>query len=559
MSETKEKGLHFIESIVADDLETGKHPVILTRFPPEPNGYLHIGHAKAICLNFGLAAKYGGKTNLRFDDTNPEKEDTAYVESIKEDVAWLGFGWDGEPRFTSDYFDTLYGFAVKLILDGKAYVDEQTSEIIAKQKGTPTNPGSNSPFRDRSPEENLARFEQMKNGEVEAGKAVLRAKIDMSHPNMHMRDPFIYRVKFATHHRTGDSWCIYPMYDFAHGQSDSVENITHSLCTLEFEVHRPLYNWLIENLEIFPSRQIEFARLELNYTVISKRKLIQLVENELVEGWDDPRMPTISGMRRRGYPAAAIRNFCDRIGIAKRKYVTDISILEQSVREELNKTAPRVMAVLDPVKVVITNYPEGQTEMLPIINNPEDESMGSRELPFGREIWIERNDFMLDPPKKYFRLAPNKTVRLKAAYIIECEEYAMDADGNITELRCKYYPASKSGSDTSGVKVKGVIHWVTCEHAFDADVRQYDRLFNDENPDGHEGVDFKEFINPDSLKVLSNCKMEPSLAEAKSGETFQFQRLGYFCVDSDHSKDGSPVFNRTVTLKDTWAKVQGKN
>jgi len=559
MSETKEKGLHFIESIVADDLETGKHPVILTRFPPEPNGYLHIGHAKAICLNFGLAAKYGGKTNLRFDDTNPEKEDTAYVESIKEDVAWLGFGWDGEPRFTSDYFDTLYGFAVKLIQEGKAYVDEQTSEIIAKQKGTPTNPGSNSPFRDRSPEENLARFEQMKNGEVEAGKAVLRAKIDMSHPNMHMRDPFIYRVKFATHHRTGDSWCIYPMYDFAHGQSDSVENITHSLCTLEFEVHRPLYNWLIENLEIFPSRQIEFARLELNYTVISKRKLIQLVENELVEGWDDPRMPTISGMRRRGYPAVAIRNFCDRIGIAKRKYVTDISILEQSVREELNKTAPRVMAVLDPVKVVITNYPEGQTEMLPIINNPEDDSMGSRELPFGREIWIERNDFMLDPPKKYFRLAPNKTVRLKAAYIIECEEYDMDADGNITELRCKYYPDSKSGSDTSGVKVKGVIHWVSCEHAFDADVRQYDRLFNDENPDGHEGVDFKEFINPGSLKVLSHCKMEPSLSEAKSGETFQFQRLGYFCVDSVHSQEGSPVFNRTVTLKDTWAKVQGKN
>ena len=559
MSETTEKGLHFIESIVADDLETGKHPAILTRFPPEPNGFLHIGHAKSICLNFGLAAKYGGKTNLRFDDTNPEKEDTAYVDSIKEDVAWLGFDWDGEPRFTSDYFDTLYGYAVKLIQEGKAYVDEQTSEEIAKQKGTPTNAGSNSPFRDRSPEENLARFKQMKNGEVEAGKAVLRAKIDMSHPNMHMRDPFIYRVKFATHHRTGDSWCIYPMYDFAHGQSDSVENITHSLCTLEFEVHRPLYNWLIENLEIFPSRQIEFARLELNYTVISKRKLIQLVENELVEGWDDPRMPTISGMRRRGYPAAAIRNFCDRIGIAKRKYVTDISILEQSVREELNKTAPRVMAVLDPVKVVITNYPEGQTEMLPIINNPEDESMGARELPFGREIWIERNDFMLDPPKKYFRLAPNKTVRLKAAYIIECEEYDMDADGNITELRCKYYPDSKSGSDTSGVKVKGVIHWVSCGHAFDADVRQYDRLFNDENPDGHEGVDFKEFINADSLKVLSHCKMEPSLSEAKSGDTFQFQRLGYFSVDSVHSQEGNPVFNRSVTLKDTWAKVQGKN
>lgn len=559
MSETTEKGLHFIEQIVHDDLDTGKHPAILTRFPPEPNGFLHIGHAKSICLNFGLAAKYGGKTNLRFDDTNPEKEDTSYVESIQEDVKWLGFDWGGEPLFTSDYFETLYEFAVKLIREGKAYVDEQSAEEIAKQKGTPTQPGTCSPFRDRSPEENLARFEQMKNGEVEAGKAVLRAKIDMTHPNMHMRDPFIYRVKFAHHHRTGDKWCIYPMYDFAHGQSDSIENITHSLCTLEFEVHRPLYNWLIENLEIYPSRQIEFARLELNYTVISKRKLIQLVENELVEGWDDPRMPTISGMRRRGYPAAAIRNFCDRIGIAKRKYVTDISILEQSVREELNKTTPRVMAVLDPIKVVITNYPEGQTEMLPIINNPEDDSMGSRELPFGREIWIERNDFMLDPPKKYFRLAPNKTVRLKAAYIIECEEYDMDDDGNITELRCKYYPDSKSGSDTSGVKVKGVIHWVSCEHAFDAEVRQYDRLFSDENPDGHEGVDFKEFINPDSLQILANCKMEPSLATAESGETFQFQRLGYFCVDSAHSKEGAPVFNRTVTLKDTWAKVQGKN
>lgn len=559
MSETTEKGLHFIEQIVNDDLESGKHPAILTRFPPEPNGFLHIGHAKSICLNFGLAAKYGGKTNLRFDDTNPEKEDIAYVNSIKEDVKWLGFDWGGEPVFTSDYFDTLYDYAVKLINDGNAYVDEQTAEEIAQQKGTPTRPGSSSPFRDRSPEENLARFEQMKNGEVEAGKAVLRAKIDMAHPNMHMRDPFVYRIKFATHHRTGDKWCIYPMYDFAHGQSDSVENITHSLCTLEFEVHRPLYNWLIEKLEIFPSRQIEFARLELNYTVISKRKLIQLVEDQLVEGWDDPRMPTISGMRRRGYPASAIRNFCDKIGIAKRKYVTDISILEQSVREELNKTTPRVMAVLDPIKVVITNYPEGQTEMMPIINNPEDESMGSRELPFGRELWIERDDFMLDPPKKYFRLAPNKTVRLKAGFIIECEEYDLDADGNVTELRCKYYPDSRSGSDTSGVKVKGVIHWVSCEHAFDADVRQYDRLFNDESPDGHEGVDFKEFINPDSLTILSNCKMEPSLSEAKSGDTFQFQRLGYFCADSVYSKEGAPVFNRTVTLKDTWAKVQGKN
>ena len=558
MSETTEKGLHFIEQIVNDDLESGKHPAILTRFPPEPNGFLHIGHAKSICLNFGLAAKYGGKTNLRFDDTNPEKEDIAYVNSIKEDVKWLGFDWGGEPVFTSDYFDTLYDYAVKLINDGNAYVDEQTAEEIAQQKGTPTRPGSSSPFRDRSPEENLARFEQMKNGEVEAGKAVLRAKIDMAHPNMHMRDPFVYRIKFATHHRTGDKWCIYPMYDFAHGQSDSVENITHSLCTLEFEVHRPLYNWLIEKLEIFPSRQIEFARLELNYTVISKRKLIQLVEDQLVEGWDDPRMPTISGMRRRGYPASAIRNFCDKIGIAKRKYVTDISILEQSVREELNKTTPRVMAVLDPIKVVITNYPEGQTEMMPIINNPEDESMGSRELPFGRELWIERDDFMLDPPKKYFRLAPNKTVRLKAGFIIECEEYDLDADGNVTELRCKYYPDSRSGSDTSGVKVKGVIHWVSCEHAFDADVRQYDRLFNDESPDGHEGVDFKEFINPDSLTILSNCKMEPSLSEAKSGDTFQFQRLGYFCADSVYSKEGAPVFNRTVTLKDTWAKLQGE-
>jgi len=554
MSETTEKSLNFIEQIIEGDLESGKHKSILTRFPPEPNGFLHIGHAKSICLNFSIAQKYGGQTNLRFDDTNPTKEETKYVESIQEDISWLGFDWQKEVLFTSDYFDTLYDLALKLIDKGLAYVDDQTSEEIAKQKGTPTEPGTNSPFRDRTPEENRDLFERMKAGEFEEGTHVLRAKVDMSNPNMHLRDPFIYRIKYANHHRTGDKWCIYPMYDFAHGQSDSIEEITHSLCTLEFEVHRPLYDWLINALEIYPSRQIEFARLNLNYTVMSKRKLLQLVEENLVEDWNDPRMPTISGLRRRGYTAESIRNFCDRVGIAKRNNIIDVSLLEFSIKDHLNKITPRVMAVLNPVKVVITNYPEGETEMLPTVNNPEDESMGSREIPFSKEIWIERDDFMLDPPKKYFRLAPNKTVRLKAAYIIECEEYDTDENGEITEIRCKYYKDSKSGQDTSGVKVKGVIHWVSVVHAFDAQVRLYDRLFNDEAPDGHKDKDFKEFINPDSLEILENCKLEPSLKEAKAGDKFQFQRLGYFCADSVYSQEGAPVFNRTVALRDSWGK-----
>ena len=554
MESTTEKSLNFIEQIIEDDLNSGKHESIHVRFPPEPNGYLHIGHAKAFCLNFGLAEKYQGKCNLRFDDTNPVKEDTRYVDAIKEDIQWMGFQWEGDVHYTSDYFDTLYDYALKLIQDGKAYVDEQSAEEIAKQKGTPTEPGVNSPFRDRSVEENMSRFTDMKQGRVQEGEAVLRAKIDMGHANMHMRDPFLYRVKFAEHHRTGNDWVIYPMYDFAHGQSDSIENITHSLCSLEFEVHRPLYNWLIENLGIYPSRQIEFARLNLNYTVMSKRKLLQLVEENHVDGWDDPRMPTLSGMRRRGYTPESIRVFAEKVGIAKRNNIIDVGLLEWSVREHLNKITPRVMAVLDPIKVTITNYPEGEVEMLPLINNPEDESMGSREIPFGREIYIERDDFMLDPPKKYFRLAPNKTVRLKGAYIIECEDYVLDDDGNVVELFCKYYPDSKSGSDTSGIKVKGVIHFVEKSNAFDAEVRLYDRLFDDEAPDGHKDKDFKEFINPESLKILSNCKLEPSLKEAKSGEQFQFQRLGYFCVDSKYSEEGKPVFNRTVTLKDSWAK-----
>ena len=554
MESTTEKSLNFIEQIIEDDLNSGKHESIHVRFPPEPNGYLHIGHAKAFCLNFGLAEKYQGKCNLRFDDTNPVKEDTRYVDAIKEDIQWMGFQWEGDVHYTSDYFDTLYDYALKLIQDGKAYVDEQSAEEIAKQKGTPTEPGVNSPFRDRSVEENMSRFTDMKQGRVQEGEAVLRAKIDMGHANMHMRDPFLYRVKFAEHHRTGNDWVIYPMYDFAHGQSDSIENITHSLCSLEFEVHRPLYNWLIENLGIYPSRQIEFARLNLNYTVMSKRKLLQLVEENHVDGWDDPRMPTLSGMRRRGYTPESIRVFAEKVGIAKRNNIIDVGLLEWSVREHLNKITPRVMAVLDPIKVTITNYPEGEVEMLPLINNPEDESMGSREIPFGREIYIERDDFMLDPPKKYFRLAPNKTVRLKGAYIIECEDYVLDDDGNVVELFCKYYPDSKSGSDTSGIKVKGVIHFVEKSNAFDAEVRLYDRLFDDEAPDGHKDRDFKEFINPESLQVLSNCKLEPSLKEAKSGEQFQFQRLGYFCVDSKYSEEGKPVFNRTVTLKDSWAK-----
>ncbi|MDP4953653.1 MAG: glutamine--tRNA ligase/YqeY domain fusion protein [Flavobacteriales bacterium] len=557
MSETSEKSLNFIEQIIEDDLKSGKHKEIHTRFPPEPNGFLHIGHSKAICTSFGLAKKYGGKTNLRFDDTNPVKEDTLYVEAIRKDIKWLGFEWD-EEHFTSNYFEQLYQFAVELIKKDKAYVDDQSAELIAQQKGTPTEPGTNAPARSRSVEENLDLFTRMRAGEFKDGELVLRAKIDMAHPNMHMRDPLIYRIKHAHHHNTGDAWCIYPMYDFAHGQSDSIEEITHSLCSLEFEVHRPLYNWFIEQLEIYPSRQIEFARLNLSSTVMSKRRLLRLVEEGVVDGWDDPRMPTIAGLRRRGYTPESILDFNDRVGLAKRNNVIDVSLLEFAIRNHLNKIAPRVMAVLRPLKVVITNYPEGKSEELETINNPEDESMGSRVLPFGREIYIEQDDFMEDAPKKYFRLAPGKAVRLKSAYIIEYEKHLKDADGNVSEVHVKYYENSKSGEDTSGIKAKGVLHWVSCEHAFDAEVRLYDRLFSDPAPDGHKDKDFMEFINPDSLEVLQNCKLEPSLKDAKEGDRFQFQRMGYFCVDSKYSKDGAPVFNRTVTLKDTWAKLTAK-
>lgn len=558
MSEAVEKSLNFIEQIIEDDLKSGKVTSIVTRFPPEPNGFLHIGHSKSICINFGLAQKYGGKTNLRFDDTNPVKEDTSYVESIKRDVEWLGFKWDGEALFASDYFDTLYAYAQKLISKGLAYVDDQSAEDIAKQKGTPTEAGTNSPFRNRSVEENMDLFERMKNGEFAEGTKVLRAKIDMSHSNMHMRDPLMYRIKFAHHHRTGDKWCIYPMYDFAHGQSDSLENITHSLCTLEFEVHRPLYNWFIENLEIYPTRQFEFARLNLNYTVMSKRRLLRLVEENVVESWDDPRMPTIAGLRRRGYTPESIRDFADRVGVARRNNIIDVSLLEFSIRDHLNKIADRVMAVLDPLKLVITNYPENHTEYLPTENNPEDPDAGTRDLPFSKVLFIERDDFMEDAPKKFFRLAPGKAVRLKSAYIVEYVDHLKDADGNVTEVHVKYYENSKSGSDTSGVSAKGTLHWVSAEHAFDAEVRLYDRLFADPSPDGHKDVDFMEFLNPTSLQILRNCKMEPALRDAKVGDRFQFQRIGYFAVDEKYSKEGAPVFNRTVTLKDTWAKEQSK-
>lgn len=558
---TKEvkESLNFIEEIVENDIREGKHGGrIHTRFPPEPNGYLHIGHAKSICLNFGLAQKYGGKTNLRFDDTNPVTEDTEFVDSIMEDVRWLGFEWEGEALYASDYFDQLYNFAVKLIKEGKAYVDDSTSEEIAAAKGSPTEPGKESPYRNRSVEENLDLFERMKNGEFPDGAKVLRTKIDMASPNMHFRDPVMYRIKHAHHHRTGDKWKIYPMYDFAHGQSDSIEKITHSICTLEFIHHRPLYNWYIEQLGIFPSRQIEFARLNLSYTVMSKRKLKRLVEEGIVNGWDDPRMPTISGMRRRGYTPAALRNFCDRIGVAKRENVIELAMLEFFVREDLNKIATRVMAVLDPVKLIITNYPTGQVEELDIENNPEDESAGERKVPFSRELYIEREDFMEDAPKKFFRLSPGRDVRLKGAYIIHCDGFKKnDETGDVEEIYASYYPDSRSGSDTSGVKPKGTLHWVSAPHAITAEARLYDRLFVDEAPDGHKEKDFTEFLNPKSLEVLPTIYCEPSLKNAKPGEHFQFLRKGYFSVDSDSTEENL-IFNLTVTLKDSWAKEQQK-
>ena len=559
LSEDK-RSLNFIEAIIEDDLQTNKNNGrVHTRFPPEPNGYLHIGHAKSICLNFGMAESYGGKCNLRFDDTNPEKEEIEYVDSIMDDVRWLGFQWDNEPYYASDYFGQLYDWAVVLIKKGLAYVDDQSQEIISQQRGTPTRPGTESPFRSRSIDENLQLFEKMKNGDFPNGSHVLRAKIDMTSPNMHMRDPVMYRILNADHHRTGDAWKIYPMYDYAHGQSDYLEGITHSLCTLEFEVHRPLYDWFLDNLidTAYRPRQIEFARLNLSYTVMSKRKLLELVKNKVVNGWDDPRMPTIAGLRRRGYTPASIRAFAERIGVAKRDNVIDVGLLEFSVREDLNKITNRVMAVLNPLKLIITNYPEGSNENVALENNPEDPQSGSRMVPFGREVFIERDDFMVDPPNKYFRLAPGKEVRLKGAYVIQCTGYDLDENQEVETVYCTYDADTKSGSGPKQPKVKGTLHWVEADSCIDAEVRLYDRLFMDEDPAGHKDRDPLEFLNPDSLKVLQNCKLEPVMAQAKQDDKFQFQRIGYFCVDKD-SRPNALVFNRTVSLKDNWTKVSGK-
>lgn len=552
MSIDKSESLNFLEEIIENDLKTGKHGGrVLTRFPPEPNGYLHIGHAKSICLNFGLADKYGGKTNLRFDDTNPVTEDVEYVDSIKDDIRWLGFEWDNE-FFASDYFEQLHQFAIKLINKGLAYVDDSTPEEIAAQKGSPTVPGEESPYRYRTVEENLRLFAEMKDGKYKDGEKVLRAKVDMASPNMLMRDPVIYRIKHAHHHRTGDKWCIYPMYDFAHGQSDSIEQVTHSICTLEFIHHRPLYNWFIEKLEIFSSQQYEFARLNLNYTVMSKRKLLQLVNEGYVAGWDDPRMPTISGLRRRGYTPASIRDFATRVGIAKRENVIDFGLLEFCVREDLNKIALRRMAVLNPLKVAITNLTDTFHELLPAENNPEDPSAGLRNMTFSNEIYIEQDDFMLNPTDGFFRLSPGSMVRLKNAYIIKCEDVVKDGEGNLTGLKCSYVPESKSGQDTSGLKVKSVIHWVNAKDCVDFEVRLYDRLFLVENPQNEEG-DFKSYINKDSLKIVDNAKGEQALATDEAGQYYQFMRLGYFCPDKSSSKD-KLIFNRTVSLKDGFKK-----
>ena len=555
-SSENKKSLNFIEQIIEEDLKSGKHTEIVTRFPPEPNGYLHIGHAKSIILNFGLGNKYKGKTNLRFDDTNPTKEDVEYVDSILEDVKWLGFNWDGEVHYASDYFDQLYDWAIKLIKDGFAYVDDQTGEEISANRGTPTRPGNKSPFRNRSVEDNLDLFKKMKAGGFKDGEKVLRAKIDMSSPNMHMRDPVMYRIKHAHHHRTGDKWCIYPMYDFTHGQSDYIESITHSICTLEFENHRPLYDWFLDHIyeesRIRP-RQIEFARLNLSYTVMSKRKLAELVEANYVSGWDDPRMPTISGLRRRGYTPESLKVFTEKVGIAKRENIIDVGLLEFSIREHLNKAAQRVMVVLDPLKVTITNYPEGQNELLPAVNNPEDETMGKREVPFSRTIYIEKEDFKEEANRKFFRLKLGSEVRLRYAYFITCNEVIKDKDGNITELLCTYDPLSKGGKSPDGRKVKGTLHWVSAEHASDIEVRQYDRLFNDEAPDSHKDKNFKEFINPDSLTIIENCKAEPFLLKAKAGDKYQFERKAYFTLDKDSNKE-KLIFNRTVTLRDSWKK-----
>lgn len=545
--------LNFIEEIIENDLRNGVHKSIITRFPPEPNGYLHIGHAKSICLNFGLAIKYGGKTNLRFDDTNPVKEDVEYVDSIKEDIKWLGFQWANE-HYASDYFEQLYEWAIVLIKKGLAYVDDQTLEEIRINRGTVQTPGKNSPFRNRSVEENLKLFKEMREGKYADGEKILRAKIDMAHSNMHMRDPLMYRILHAEHHRTGSDWCIYPMYDYAHGESDSIEKITHSICTLEFDVHRPLYDWFIEKLEIFPSHQYEFARLNLSYTVMSKRKLLELVKENHVSGWDDARMPTICGLRRRGYTPESIRHFCDSIGVAKRDNFIDLGRLEFSLREDLNKKAYRVMAVLDPIKLIIDNYPEDKKEELLAINNPEDESAGTRMLPFSKTLYIERNDFMENPPKKYFRLAIGNEVRLRYAYFVTCTSVEKDLEGNITAVHCNYDPLSKGGNSPDGRKVKGTIHWVDAEDCLDAEVRLFDRLFISETPEKTEpGKSFVDNLNPDSLKIITNAKIERSLADVNHLDRFQFERLGYFSVDYD-SKKGNLVFNRTCNLKDSWTK-----
>ena len=549
----EERSLNFLEEIIEEDLRNGKNNNrVQTRFPPEPNGYLHIGHAKSICLNFGIAQKYNGKTNLRFDDTNPSTEETEYVDSIREDIHWLGFEWDKE-LYSSDYFEELYQFAVSLIRQGLAYVEDSTAEEIAAAKGTPTEPGIPTAYRNRSVEENVHLFEEMKAGKYTDGSRVLRAKIDLESPNMHMRDPLMYRIKHAHHHRTGNTWCIYPMYDFAHGQSDAIEEITHSICTLEFIPHRPLYEWFIDKLGVFPSKQYEFARLNMNFTVMSKRKLLQLVNEKYVSGWDDPRMPTISGLRRRGYTPLSIRNFCERIGVAKRENLIDLSLLEFCIREDLNKTALRRMVVMDPVKLVITNYPNDQSEVMHGENNPEAENGGgSREIPFSSEIWIERDDFMEEAPKKFFRLGPGLMVRLKNAYIVKCDNFVKDRDGRVSEIHCSYIPESKSGSDTSGIHVKGTIHWVNVKHALTAEIRLYDRLFRVEDPTNEDG-DFKEYINPDSLTVIKNAFIEQDLVNAAPNLRYQFIRKGYFSLDTN-SKPDNLVFNRTVSLKDAWAK-----
>ena len=550
---------NFIQQAINDDNESGRFDRrVHTRFPPEPNGYLHIGHAKSICLNFGLARDFGGLCNLRFDDTNPTKESVEYVESQKEDVRWLGFDWHDRELYASDYFDELYEFAKQLVLDGKAYVDSLSQDEIREYRGTLTEPGRESPYRERSVEENIDLLERMKDGEFPDGAHVLRAKIDMASPNINMRDPVMYRILNTEHHRTGDKWCIYPMYDFAHGQSDSIEHISHSICTMEYEDHRPLYDWFLEELGMYQPRQIEFARLNLSHTVLSKRRLLRLVEGGYVNGWDDPRMPTIAGFRRRGYTPEAIRDFCDRIGVAKNAAIIDIALLEHSLRGHLNKTAPRAMAVIRPLKVVITNYPEGETDWLDAVNNPEDETAGTRKVPFSRELYIERNDFMEDPPRRFYRLAPGREVRLRYGYFIKCEEVVKDDDGEVIELRCTYDPETRGGSAPDGRRVRATLHWVSAAHAIDAEVRLYDHLFTRWNPDeeADDGADWLSFLNPESLVVVEAAKLEPGLADASPGSRYQFERQGYFCVDTRDTMSGKPIFNRTTTLRDTWARVQ---